>query len=956
MKIFLSTFLLFCAVHVFAQTKVNGVVMDALTGETLIGANIVFGEGRGTSADNDGKFTVSLAPGSYTFVVSFVGYESISRTVEVKSRELFLEFKMRTTILGEVDVVADIAIDRETPIAFSNVEPKQIQRELASQDLPMVLNSTPGIYATQQGGGDGDARINIRGFSQRNIAVMIDGVPVNDMENGWVYWSNWFGLDAITQKMQVQRGLGASKLAIPSVGGTLNILSKGIDQKGYTRIKQETGSNGFLRTSVGYNTGRLKGDWGVTFAGSYKRGDGWVDQTWTKGWFYYLKVEKKLGNHMLSLSGFGAPQSHGQRSFKINIADHDKEYARGLFEGSPELYDLMAQYNRGQIDQNELNQGLTTLGLTQDDYNSALTNFVDTMNGKDYGIRYNQHWGYLDRFNIVNGDTVFNGQEALNERVNYYHKPQFSLRDFWTVNDRLYISNVAYMSIGNGGGTRLTKANPARDENGQILFQTMYNSNKFGPFSVDPVYSDTERKSSDYIQSSINNHMWYGLISTVTFNQNKELTHSGGLDLRAYRGEHYRTVYDLLGGDYAVENSNLNSPTAMKREGDTISYNNDALVRWAGGFYQLEYNKGLFASFINISFANTGYKRIDYFRKKDLVLADTTYVEAIGYNDTLVVDGVSYNTNSAEVRFTETDWSNHQSFTLKTGGKYDLNERNSVYVNLGYISRAPRFQNVFYFDNTKFRDIKNEQVKALELGYKYGSSLFSANVNAYYTRWENRPVNNGVVLVVDDQVVRANINNMDAVHMGIEVDFAYRINKELTLQGLISLGDWRWASQDTARFVDDDNNPIINPSTGEPMNVWFDARNVHVGDAAQTQFGASLQYEPIDNLYFTGRITHFRRYYAEFDPITLTGANAQRDSWKAPAYSIVDIHAGYRLRFKDQSLAFTASLLNALDAIYITDAQNNDSFSTSTADFNANSAGVFFGMGRRFNLSISYEF
>jgi outer membrane cobalamin receptor len=297
----------------------------------------------------------------------------------------------------EVDVVADVAIDRETPIAFSNVEPKQIQRELASQDLPMVLNSTPGIYATQQGGGDGDARINIRGFSQRNIAVMIDGVPVNDMENGWVYWSNWFGLDAITQKMQVQRGLGASKLAIPSVGGTLNILSKGIDQKGYTRIKQETGSNGFLRTSVGYNTGRLKGDWGVTFAGSYKRGDGWVDQTWTKGWFYYLKVEKKLGNHMLSLSGFGAPQSHGQRSFKINIADHDKEYARGLFEGSPELYDLMAQYNRGQIDQNELNQGLTTLGLTQDDYNSALTNFVDTMNGKDYGIRYNQQ----DRKSVV---------------------------------------------------------------------------------------------------------------------------------------------------------------------------------------------------------------------------------------------------------------------------------------------------------------------------------------------------------------------------------------------------------------------------------------------------------------------------------------------------------------------------------------------------------------------------
>ena len=75
--------------------------------------------------------------------------------------------------------------------------------------MPTLLNSTPGVYTTQQGGGDGDVRINIRGFSQRNVvAVMIDGIPMNDMENGWVYWSNWFGLDAITASMQVQRGLG----------------------------------------------------------------------------------------------------------------------------------------------------------------------------------------------------------------------------------------------------------------------------------------------------------------------------------------------------------------------------------------------------------------------------------------------------------------------------------------------------------------------------------------------------------------------------------------------------------------------------------------------------------------------------------------------------------------------------------------------------------------------------
>ena len=113
--------------------------------------------------------------------------------------------------MDEVVVKADVAKTRETPIAFSKLTAKQLSEDLGTRDLPMVLNSTPGAYATEQGGGAGDARVSIRGFDQRNIAVLVDGVPVNDMENGQVYWSNWDGLGDITRYMQVQRGLGASE-------------------------------------------------------------------------------------------------------------------------------------------------------------------------------------------------------------------------------------------------------------------------------------------------------------------------------------------------------------------------------------------------------------------------------------------------------------------------------------------------------------------------------------------------------------------------------------------------------------------------------------------------------------------------------------------------------------------------------------------------------------------------
>ena len=212
----------------------------------MIGATILYAENEGVVSDFNGQFTLMLQKGEYRFLASYVGYKNFEKKITV-DRNIELNVSLETTTLTEVEVIADIAIDRKTPIAFSSISAKKIEEELADQDLPMLLNSTPGVYATQQGGGDGDARINIRGFNQRNVAVMIDGIPVNDMENGWVYWSNWFGLSSVTSNTQVQRGLGASKIAIPSVGGTMNIITKGISNKAGGMLKQSVGPNGYLK-------------------------------------------------------------------------------------------------------------------------------------------------------------------------------------------------------------------------------------------------------------------------------------------------------------------------------------------------------------------------------------------------------------------------------------------------------------------------------------------------------------------------------------------------------------------------------------------------------------------------------------------------------------------------------------------------------------------------------------
>ena len=178
----------------FAQSMV-GVVTD-VNSEPLEGANIVVsGTDLGTVSNNDGTFSIDVSAGTYSVVVSFIGYSSLTKEIEVKEGSVNVDFVLEidSVTLSDVEVLASRASET-TPVAFTNVSKEDMELRLGSQDLPMILNTTPSVYATQQGGGAGDARINIRGFNQRNVAVMINGVPQNYMENGWVYWSNWDGV------------------------------------------------------------------------------------------------------------------------------------------------------------------------------------------------------------------------------------------------------------------------------------------------------------------------------------------------------------------------------------------------------------------------------------------------------------------------------------------------------------------------------------------------------------------------------------------------------------------------------------------------------------------------------------------------------------------------------------------------------------------------------------------
>ncbi|MCS7085115.1 MAG: TonB-dependent receptor plug domain-containing protein [Bacteroidia bacterium] len=887
-----------------AQTVVTGRVVDEFNSqEPLVGVTVRHGDA-GTFTDPDGYFFLRSAGGRFVF--TYAGYDSLVREVRVPTGADTLDlgtFSLKTIALKDVQIVADVAQVRETPVAFSTVSLMQIREELAGRDLPLVLNTTPGAYATESGGGYGDSRINIRGFDSRVVGTLVDGVPVNDMENGRVYWSNWAGLGQVTQSLQVQRGLGASKLAINAVGGTINIITKGITAKREIFFRQEYASNSLFTTILGYNSGQLKGGWGVTVLGSRVMGKMWVRESFVDGWAYFVKVQKLLGSHMLTFCANGAPQRHGQRPDKLFVTYYSHEYARKI--------------------------GVTDAGLFR---------IVER------GRNYNQNWGYLQR----EGEK----RRVLNEGINFYHKPQISLSHNWNPNARVYWSSVAYLSIGMGGGTGLSPSFTIASDttgDGQVAFQRFYDNNRNNPYGIDPLFSSSERKSSKFLQAARNEHVWYGILSTFRYQLTQRVAVTTGFDGRSFRSNRYRTPYDLLGADYVADFANANAPRyEMKRVGDKIGYHVSGRIHWAGLFLQGEYKGQNFTAFAALTGSISAYRQINYFRKKDLVLSDTTMRSVVGYGDTVVRDGKIYTINSPEARPNATDFKIYPGFTFKTGANYNIDERFNVFANVGHYTMAPRFNNVFRFDNSLFPFIKNQKIYSAEAGAGYRNKHGSLNVNVYYTYWQNRP---------PDAVVRGpdpdlNYNMViDAAHAGFELDGKFRVLKWLQLEGLFSWGDWRYVSEGWAYGE--------NRMTGAVEDSFrYAAKGVPVGDAAQTQIGFSPRFEPLKRLYIKPRWTFFGRHWADFDPYILQEFrysdgrvvdNRNRRSWRIPDYHLVELHAGYAFTAWKLRFNVSASVVNLLDAYYITDAQNGSSF-------DANTAVVFMGQGVRFNAALTVTY
>jgi iron complex outermembrane receptor protein len=557
---------------VFGQTdnssSVKGKVIDLEGNQPVPLVQVVLDKyGRGTSTDMEGNFVFNNLPqGSYELRVVAIGYQEYVTTFSLEAgQQLLLDtISISTDVLmmKEVTVTSSVIAlgdERQTPTATSSINARDIQEQMGSTEFPEVLKSMPGIYTSMAGGSLGAGRVTVRGFGSENTAVMINGIPVNDMENGRVYWSNWGGLNDVTRMKQVQRGLGNSKLALSSIGGTINILSKPTDmRKGVIGSYAITNSSYRHRLMLTASTGLMK-TWAVTFSGSRRWGDGYRPGTFTDSWAYYLSVYKKLGKrHQFLFTGFGAPQKTG------------------------------GGYNAFQSEYEK------------------------------YGYLYNKAWGYHE--GEVKNRSV---NQFHKPQLMLSHYFDVSKKTQLTTNAYVSIGRGGSTNIQRSLGSASLNSGYFYDDNGQFVWDTLYAINRANVVtSQTHLGSITGARSKYYLEKRNNHHNWYGILSSLKTDVTQRLSFSGGVDGRLYHGKHFATVEDLLGGSYMIDqdqfkgNADHNAlvPNYAATVGDIVRYNYNSSINWLGVFGQGEYRLGPLDFFLTANYSRTSYYREGLFQ------------------------------------------------------------------------------------------------------------------------------------------------------------------------------------------------------------------------------------------------------------------------------------------------------------------------------------------------------
>lgn len=838
------------SICVYAQDGgVGGKVVSRQGREAINGAKIsIESSGKSAVTSESGDFTIGgMDAGVYNLRIEAPGYEATNIAVRVGEHVKDMLIVMIPTVAEDANLD-----DSELTELDTDAEGLDLQASNSS------LSASKDLFSNMAGYKFSEMRFRARGIEGEE--VYLNGIMINDALNGYSPWSLWTGLNDATRNQEYTSGSKVGDYGLGGANGQTNINARASQMRKGFRFSFVNSSSAYrFRVMATYASGMLDNGWSYGFSLSTRQGsNSWVDGVYYNTWGYFGSVEKRFNNrHNLALTVFGAPT---QRS--AQMASTEEAYSLlGDNYYNPNWGYMNGKMRNARVRNNH--EPVINLGYT---YTSA-----DEKTTMNVSAAYR-----LGR----NGYSALDWYNATDPRPDYYRNlPSYYLNE--GQGKRYFQNNAGNFSLSEWEGwSDFDSSNPQKfaelynewsknkTEVTQMNWDRMYSINRGNTNEYDNVIPDgvsNGARRSKYVieerrtdQNDVN--LRYQIDHKFTANHSV----AAGVKYRWNRTEYYKTLKDLLGGDYWVDVDQF----AERDFGDENSMQND-LARPNRAVYKGD---------------KYGYDYYAYNNKAQLWgvyrysshLADAYAAVEAGYTsfwrEGLVEKGLFPTASAANVGETSKGKSEVQKFftyRVKAGAEFKIDGHNSIQVNGMYLNDAPYFQYSFVSPRTRNAvtpGLTTEKTYGGELSYNATYSFMKLRLTGYYNKVDDQVK----VLSFYDDVNRTFTNfamsGIDERHYGFEFAVSVPIAWGLSFNGCLSMGDYEYTSNPVVtQTVDNSSKTLL-----ENAKVFY--KGLKVESTPQTAANVGLSFKGAHNWYAGLDFNFYDRNYLSMNPLYRTRA------------------------------------------------------------------------------------
>lgn len=725
------------------------------------------------------------------------------------------------------------------------------------------------------------ARFRIRGYDADLFSTYMNGVPMENLDNGFTPYGLWGGLNDVLRNRDQSHGLKATPYSIGDLGGLTYFDTRASKQRKQTSINYALSNRNYVhRFMISHSTGMSKKGWAFSLAGSRRWADeGFTDGTYYDGYSGFFAVDKKINDrHLLSLVAMVTPTENGRQGSSV------KEM---LNISGDNFYNPYWGYQNGKKRNASVAKTSQPVFILTHDWKASDKISLVTAASYIFGKR---SVSGLDWYNSADPRPDYyrylpSYQEDPNYRAQILDamKNDINLRQInW---DRLYTvnyGNVSTIKDVNGiAGNNVTGKRSL-----YILEDRVVNTNRFN----------------------------FNTVMNTTLGSNIDFTAGGSYQFQ--KNHYYKEVNDLLGGAFYVDlNQFAERDFATDPNANQNDVNNPNRILGVGDKFGYNYD-------INIQKTAVWVQSVFKFRKIDFFLAaEHSYTNFFRTGN--VKSGLFPNNS-----FGKSEKQHFYNYTFKGGLTYKIDGRNYLFTNGSYMTRAPFFENAYVAPRT--RDIlqdglRSERIGSVEAGYVLNAPKLKVRLTGYYTEFKDQM---NVLTFYHDEYrnfVNYAISGIDKVHFGGEFGVDAKLYKGLSINAGAAVGRYYFDSRQNATVTVDNSAQIVSKDLIYSQNYRV--------PTPQEAYTVGLDYRSPKFWFANVNFNYFDNMWLDYNPLRRTasavsGVDPTNPLWhtiidqeKLQSQYTLDAFAGYSWlmnnKFKDLKkrtfLVFNVGVNNILN-------------------------------------------